>query len=229
MGFLPGRIKGVCSKQYFKIKKKIMLNVFFKIVMAVFFIACLYSCAKLPVQSVQLMQQIKDEGQRMHKLNLAYVNLLFENKKAAVDTFMEKEYIPAYMQRVKELFDENDTKVDNNNWQTIFPQIIPHVNAARDSLQGALIANKNKITGRLNEDYNFYKQACDAQIGLLSSATKLNNTSRQIFNAAASKFSGGKTDLTQLEQTLDGVLKKGGSIAEKILGINDAIQSFITN
>ncbi len=205
-------------------KKNILSNI---IVFA--FLLCLASCVKLPVNSVSLMQQIKDEGQRMHKLNLAYVNLLFENKKAAADTFMEKEYIPAYMQRVKELFDENDTKVDNSNWQTIFPQMIPHINAARDSLQRALITNKNKITDRLNEDYSFYKQACDAQIGLLSSAVKLNNTSRQIFNNAVSKLSGGKTDLTQLEQTLDNVLKKGSTIAEKVLGINDAVQSFITH
>ncbi len=187
------------------------------------------SCSKLPVSTVSIMQQIKDEGQRMHKLNLAYVNLLFENKKNAVDTFMEKEYIPAYMRRVKELFDDNETKVDNNNWQTIFPKMIPHINAARDSIQQALIVNREKITNKLKEDFDFYKQACDAQIGLLSSATKLNNTGRKIFDAAVSKLSGSKTDITQLEQTLDNVLKKGGSIAEKILGLNNAVQSFITN
>ncbi len=191
-----------------------------------FIILLLYSCAKLPMQSVSLMQQIKDEGTRMHKLNLAYVNLVFENKKTAVDSFIENEYTPAYLKRVKELMDDNNVKVDNNNWQTFFPKIVPVINAARDSLQHALTENKTKLVEKLNEDFGFYKQACDAQIALLSSASKLNNASRQVFNTMASKITGGKTDLTMLEQRLDAVLNKGGSIAEKILGINEAIQAF---
>jgi hypothetical protein len=59
------------------------------------------SCTKLPVQSVNLMQQIKDEGQRIHKLNMAYVNLLFEHKNAEVDSFMKKEYIPEFIANIK--------------------------------------------------------------------------------------------------------------------------------
>lgn len=204
------------------------MDKFFKL-LALVYLFGLFSCAKLPVQSVSLMQQIKDEGQRMHKLNLAYVNLLFQDKKNAVDTFIDREYTPAYLKRIKELMDENQSKIDNENWQTIFPQMIPHINAARDSLQGALLANKNKIIEQLNEDYNFYKQACDAQIMLLSSATRLNGATKQIFNSVAGKITGGKTDLSVLENLLDNALKKGGSIAEKILGINEAIQAFTIN
>lgn len=172
------------------------------------------------------MQQIKDEGTRMHKLNLAYVNLLFQDKKAAVDSFIQNEYTPVYLKRVKELMDDNDLTVNNDNWPAIFPQIVPIINAARDSLQNALAENKSRLVEKLNEDYNFYKQACDDQIALLSSATKLNSASRQVFNSLTSKITGGKTDLTMLEQRLDAVLGKGGSIAEKILGINEAVQAF---
>ncbi len=193
-------------------------------------IILLHSCAKLPVQSVSLMQQIKDEGTRMHKLNVAYVNLVFNKQMEDVDTFMEKHYIPEYMARVKQLIDENDTKIDmNKNWQTIFPQMIPYINAARDSLTKALATNKNKIIEKLNDDFRFYEQACDAQIALLSSATKLNNTTRQIFDKAAGKLTGGKTDLSSLEQRLEGVLKKGGNMAEKILSINEIVESFTHN
>jgi hypothetical protein len=186
----------------------------------------LHSCAKLPVSSVSLMQQIKDEGTRMHKLNIAYVNMLFENKKAAVDSFIENEYTQAYIKRTKELMDGNNFKVDNTNWQSLLPKMLPVINAARDSLQNTLAENKNRLVEKLNEDYGYYKQACDAQIALLSSATKLNNASRQVFNSIAAKITGGKTDLTMLEQRLDGALKKGSSIAEKILGINEAVQAF---
>lgn len=203
---------------------------FFYTVVAALGLLLFVSCAKLPVQSVSLMQQIKDEGQRMHKLNVAYINLLFENKNAEADSFMEKEYIPEYISNIKRLMDENDTRIDmNENWQEIFPKIIPVVNAVRDSLRTALLNNKNKIITKLNEDYDLYKQACDAQIALLSSATKINNTTRQIINSIAGKITGNKTDLSMLEQRLEGFLQKGETIAQKILVINDAVQSFTGN
>ncbi len=205
------------------------IKFFYTAILVVGFLS-LVSCAKLPVQSVSLMQQIKDEGQRMHKLNVAYINLLFENKNAEVDSFMDKEYIPEYISNIKRLMDENDNRIDmNENWQEIFPKIIPVVNAVRDSLRTALLNNKNKIITKLNEDYDLYKQACDAQIALLSSATKINNTTRQIINSIAGKITGNKTDLSMLEQRLEGFLQKGETIAQKILGINDAVQSFTGN
>jgi len=194
------------------------------------YILCMLSCAKLPVQSVNLMQQIKDEGQRMHKLNIAYVNLVFGNKNDEVDSFMKKEYIPEFLGRIKQGIEENDTKIDmNEQWPQIFPKIVPVINAVRDSLRTALLINKGKIITKLNDDYELYKQACDAEIGLLSSATKLNNSTRQIFNSLVGKVTGNKTDLSMLEQKLDGFLQKGESIAQKILFLNDAVQSLTGN
>jgi hypothetical protein len=193
-------------------------------------ILCMLSCAKIPVQSVNLMQQIKDEGQRMHKLNIAYVNMVFESKNAEVDSFMKKEYIPEFLGRIKEGFDANDTRIDmNEHWPEVFPKIVPLVNAVRDSLRNALAMNKGKIVTKLNDDYEFYKQACDAQINLLSSATKLNNSTKQIFNSLLGKATGNKIDLSTLEQKLDGFLHKGEGIAQKILFLNESVQTLTGN
>ena len=193
-------------------------------------ILCMLSCAKLPVQSVNLMQQIKDEGQRMHKLNIAYVNMVFESKNAEVDSFMKKEYIPEFLGRIKEGFDANDTRIDmNEHWPEVFPKIVPQVNAVRDSLRNALAINKGKIVTKLNDEYEFYKQACDAQINLLSSATKLNNSTKQIFNSLLGKATGNKIDLSTLEQKLDGFLQKGEGIAQKILFLNESVQTLTGN
>jgi hypothetical protein len=205
------------------------MNIFFKIFSSAY-ILCMLSCAKLPVQSVNLMQQIKDEGQRMHKLNIAYVNMVFEKNNAEIDSFMNKEYIPSMISSMKKSFDENDTKIDmNKQWPQIFPKIVPVVNGIRDSLRTALEENRGKIISKLKEDYEFYRQACDAQIGLLSSATKLNNNTRQIFNTLVTKASGNKTDLNMLEKKLDGFLQQGESIAQKILFLNQAVQSITGN
>jgi hypothetical protein len=174
------------------------------------------------------MQQIKDEGQRMHKLNVAYVNLMFESKNAAVDSFMKHEYIPEFIGNIKKGVEANGIDMAAQ-WQEVFPKIVPLVNAVRDSLRTALSTNRQKVINKLNEDYEFYKQACDAQIGLLSSAAKLNNTSKQVFNTLAGKITNNKVDLAMLEQKLNGFLKEGDSIAQKILFINDAVQTITGN
>lgn len=193
-----------------------------------FSIIFISSCAKLPLNAVSLMQQIKDEGQRMHQLNLAYVNMMFESKNAEVDSFMNKEYIPEFIGNIKKGIDNSNGQIDmNKEWPKIFPKLVPVINAVRDSLRLALLNNKGKIADKLNEDYAFYKQACDAQISLLASATKLNSTTRQIFDSLLGKATGNKTDLTLLEQKLNGFLKKGESIAQKILFLNEAVETVI--
>jgi hypothetical protein len=199
-----------------------------KTMIAIITIAFAASCAKLPVNAVSLMQQIKDEGQRMHQLNLAYVNMMFESKNAEVDSFMNKEYIPGFIGNIKKGIDNSNGQIDmNKDWPKVFPKIVPVINAVRDSLRSALLNNKGKITAKLNEDYDFYKQACDAQISLLASVTKLNGTTRQIFNSLLGKATGNKTDLTMLDQKLEGFLKKGESISQKILFLNQAVETVI--
>jgi hypothetical protein len=188
----------------------------------------LLSCAKLPVSSAALMQQIKDEGTRMHKLNIAYVNLFFETKNAEVDSFIKKEYMPDLLANVKKITEQSNINM-NEKWPDFFIKLNPVINSVRDSLRTALVQNKNKITAKLTEDFMMYTQACDAQISLLSSATKLNNTTRQLFNNTVTKVSGNKLDLGTLEKKLDGILMSGNTVAQKILLLNDAVQTIIGN
>jgi hypothetical protein len=188
----------------------------------------LFSCAKLPVQSVNLMQQIKDEGTRMHKLNVAYVNLFFDTKNAEVDSFIRKEYMPDVLANIKKITEQANINM-NEKWQEFFIKLNPVINGVRDSLRTALAQNKNKILAKLSDNYTMYAQACDAQISLLSSATKLNATTRQIFNSTVAKVSGNKLDLGTLEKKLDGILMGGNTAAQKILLLNDAVQTIIGN
>jgi len=47
------------------------------------FICCIVisSCAKMPSQAVDLSHALKDEGQRMHEINIALVEYVFNEKK----------------------------------------------------------------------------------------------------------------------------------------------------
>lgn len=189
----------------------------------------LSSCAtKLPVQAVTLMQQISDEGTRMHKLNVAYVNKVFNEKTTDINIFIDKEYLPELVKNIQKQI--AGTAVDmNKEWPTVIQKLTPQVNGVKDSLQQTLTNNKFKILFALNQDYTFFKQACDAEINLLSSAAKLNEEKRQIFDGLLKKISADKIDASKLEQVLDNYLKKGSTISAKILNFQNDIDALFQN
>jgi hypothetical protein len=192
-----------------------------------FVLACLVmlasSCSpKIPVQSVTLMQQISDEGTRMHKINIAFVGKAFDEKTEEINDFIKNVYTPDLIDGIKaQLVGQ---KVDwEKEWPTLLAKLMPQITATGDSLKKALNDNRVKIVTKLNDDYAVYKEACETQVSLLSSAVKLNETSRSILDTLTKKISNNKIDADKLEAALDKFLAKGSTTAEKILSLNDDI------
>ncbi|RYF90355.1 MAG: hypothetical protein EOO03_03855 [Chitinophagaceae bacterium] len=48
----------------------------------------LASCARVPVQAVTLSAVLKDEGERMHNLNVLLVDYVFNEKKHLINEFI---------------------------------------------------------------------------------------------------------------------------------------------
>jgi len=191
-------------------------------------ILCLLAagCAKIPVQSVTLMQQIQQEGERMHRLNVAYVNKTFNDKLNAVNEFMQNEYIPDLMKGIKAKIAKDSINM-NNEWEKLFAKLNPVINSVKDSLTRALEQNRSRIITKLNEDYLVYQQACETQLNFLNSAVKVNQASKNAADAVIKKFSGNKIDLATLEQVLDKYLKKGESAASMVLNLYNDINTNI--
>ncbi len=187
----------------------------------------LNSCApKLPPQAVGLMQQISNEVDRMHKLNLAYVNKAFSEKMEDVNVFIEKEYTPEMIKNIQKQI--AGVNIDmNKEWPTVVQKLSPQISATKDSLQKALVENRIRIISKLNEDYNILKQACDAEMNLLSSAVKLSETNRQVYDGLIKKISGNKLDAPKLEQALNGYLQKGSSVAGMILNLQENMNAIL--
>ncbi len=185
------------------------------------------SCApKLPPQAVSLMQQISNEVDRMHKLNLAYVNKAFSEKMEDVNVFIEKEYTPEMIRNIQKQI--AGVNIDmNKEWPSVIQKLSPQISATKDSLQKALVENRIRIITKLNDDYNILKQACDAELNLLSSAVKLSETNKQVLNGLISKISGNKLDASKLEQALNGYLQKGSSVAGMILNLQENINTIL--
>lgn len=187
----------------------------------------IHSCTpKLPPQSVSLMQQISNEVDRMHKLNLAYVNKTFTQKMDEVNEFIDKEYTPEMIRNIQKQI--AGVNVDmNKEWPAVIQKLSPQISATKDSLQKALVDNRIRIISKLNEDYSILKQACDAELNLLSSAVKLNETNRQVFDGLIRKISNDKLNPSKLEQALNGYLKKGSSVATMILNLQENMNTIL--
>jgi hypothetical protein len=187
------------------------------------------SCAKIPVQSVTLMHQIQQEGERMHKLNVAYVNKLFNEKLDQVNAFIQNEYTPDLLSNIKSGLQKAGIDM-NEKWDVVFAKTIPQINAYKDSLTRALDQNRVKIITKLNQDFQVYQQACELQLNMLNSAAKVNTASKNAADAVIKKFTGNKADLGKLESILNKYLKKGETASNMVLTLyNDINDQIIAN
>ena len=190
----------------------------------ILFLISAASCAKVPIQAVELSQALKDEGGRMHQLNLALVEYVFNEKKHLVNEFMTNEYTPELVKNVAEKLPPGiDFKAE---LPEIIQAINPKIDARRDSLLGVLQNQKMLIVQQLNTDYKVYDEAFAAMQNLLLSASKLNSSRTSVYDDIK-KLSAGKIDLQGINNALDNFIKGGGSVGEKATVLAGTIQTFL--
>lgn len=182
------------------------------------------SCAKVPIQAVELSQALKDEGGRMHQMNLALVEYVFNEKKHLVNEFMTNEYTPELVKNVAAMLPADiDLKTE---LPEIIKAINPKIDARRDSLLGVLQEQKMAIVQQLNTDYKVYDEAFAVMQNLLLSASKLNSSRTSVYDDIK-KLSAGKIDLQGINNALDRFIKGGGSVGEKAILLTSTIQTLL--
>ncbi|MBC7868339.1 MAG: hypothetical protein H7X88_12460 [Gloeobacteraceae cyanobacterium ES-bin-316] len=193
-----------------------------------FFVAfiCLgiVSCARMPVQAVELSHALKEEGQRMHSLNLTLVEYVFNEKKHLVNEFINNEYSPALIENFKTLLPASiDVKKE---LVEIMQAINPKIAQRRDSLLQVLQEQKNMISQKLNADYKVYEEAFTAMQNLLASAARL-NTQRESVYADLKALSNNRINLQGIDNALNQFILGAGSVGEKTVLLTNSIQTFL--
>lgn len=182
------------------------------------------SCARMPVQAVELSKALKEESGRMHEMNLALVEYVFNEKKHLVNEFINNEYSPAFIENfVKRLPPDTDIK---RELPEIIAAINPRIDARRDSLLSVLQEQKMAINAQLNADYKVYDNAFAAMQNLLASATKLNSSRTNVYEDIK-KLSSGKIDLQGINNAVDNFIKGAGSVGEKTILLTSTIQTLL--
>jgi len=182
------------------------------------------SCAKIPVQSVELADQIYTEGERMHRLNIALVNRLFSEKREKIDEFIRLRYTPRVLDNfVAQVPVNTDVKKELPGMMN---SIIPRINERRDSMQAVLEANRIKIIDQLNQDFQQYQAACKGLSSLLQSAADV-GTERKKVLGQISALSGNTLDFEQLETTIDQFIVQTGDWQQSVDQINKGISNLL--
>ena len=182
------------------------------------------SCAKIPIQAVDLSRALKEEGNRMHQLNLSLVEYVFNEKKHLVNEFLKNEYSPAFIENfTKRLPADTDVKKE---LPEIIAAINPRIDARRDSLISALQQQKMLVLQKLNDDYQVYDAAAQSLQDLLVSASKLNKSRTSVYGDIK-KLSGNRINLQGINNALDQFIMGAGSVGEKTLLLTGTIETFL--
>lgn len=194
-----------------------------KLILLLFYIL-LSSCAKLPVQTISLVEAISEEGTRMHRINTALVNNLFANKRDQVDAFIRNEYTPEF---IKEFMKNIPPGTDlEKELPAMMNAMIPEINSRRDAMQSALEENRIKIIDKLNEDYLIYEMACMELKKLIESAVKVDKERKNLL-AQVQNLAGTKIDIEKLENQLDTFILDAGDYGKKLVKLNEEINKLL--
>lgn len=184
----------------------------------------LFSCAKMPVQSVSLLEAVEEEGARMHAINMALLQSMFREKKEMINQFIAQEYTPTMVENFKsQLPKDTDYKAD---FALMVQSLMPRINARKDSLLNALDAEQFKLLDQMEKDYAVYRNATGELKRLLTSASKIDAEKKAMFDAAKS-VSKNRVDLVSIEGAIDRFIMTGGSVGANMQKLSDTINSFI--
>jgi hypothetical protein len=190
----------------------------------IIFLIPVASCAKIPIQAVELSHSLKDESDRMHQMNLSLVEYVFNEKKHLVNEFIAKEYTPVFIENfMKILPPDTDVKKELPD---IIAAINPRIDARRDSLNSVLQDQKMAIVQQLNTDYKVYSEAFAAMQNLLTSASKLNSSRTSVYDDIK-KLSGNRINLQGINNALDNFITGAGSVGEKTVLLTSTVQTFL--
>ena len=179
-------------------------------------ISSIYACASIPASTATLSEEVIAEADAMHKLNIALVNQLFDERKDKVNNFINNQYIPAFVKNFEAQIPANvDVKAELPN---ILKSVMPVISRKRDSLHNLLDTQRNQIITSLNDNYSNYQRASGTLQNLITSAVKLKkseaNTLAQIENLTNTSL-----NVNKIESHLDSLLIKTGNGFDKLLNV----------
>ena len=188
-------------------------------------LVCFTSCAKIPVQSVNLIDALAEEGNRMHTINLVFLNGIFKAKKERIDEFIKTQYTPTFIAEFqKNIPKETDLRTELPG---ILKSIAPRIAERRDSMQSALEDQRTKLVSKLEQDYKAFESATSELRMLLVSASNINKETQGLFTKTKN-LTKGAVDLSAVDSSIERFIVSGGkNLSSGLADLNNAINTII--
>lgn len=183
-------------------------------------------CARIPSQTLDLIEAIETEGHRMHRVNVSLVNKLFAEKRKRVDNFIKLEYTPQFIQNFMGNVPPGYQINLENDLPDMLSSMIPQINDRRDKMQETLESQRIKIQEKLSLDYIQFSEAIESLKGLIDSAVKVEEERAMLSNQIR-ELSRDKIDMNAIETKLDSFITTAGDIGEKTSELNNAIDEIL--
>lgn len=190
------------------------------LVLILFLGTLITSCAKIPIQSVDLIDAIQKEGERMHQINISLVNSVFEKKKEQVDNFVQNNYAPNFANEVINRISSDS--IVKSDLIEFLSYSLPIINGQREKMYNSLEDAKNVLINDLHKDHIAFQNACEELKKLLISAVKVDEEREKLLRIT-STFSNNKIDPNTLESAIDSYLSNNGDSVKTIEGIQNII------
>lgn len=182
-------------------------------------------CATIPKESVSLSQEI---GNGMVSQQSAYINLLnnyFALKRQAIDDFIEKEYLPAYIKNIQAKLQAANEKPDSFD-SKMLSDIVAKIIQRRDGMQRELERVRIHILENVEGEHTRLLQANTSITALLQSAVDVKQASISA-EETVKKVTSGRIDLEEIEKKFNEYLIKSGDLSSKAEDLFDLIKPFI--
>ncbi|MGY6560475.1 MAG: hypothetical protein ACXITV_00045 [Luteibaculaceae bacterium] len=171
-----------------------------------FLLFFLVGCARIPAESITLVQFLKLEGQKMHQTNVALVNAKFQEKAKAVDQFIYLEYIDGFAQEfAAKIPDEIDL---HREFPAILRSSLKEVSRTRNDMQSSLENNRVEVLTKLEQDFARFSEACLSLEQLLRSSNALSKSQSE-FIGNLYQLSPKPLDISMLDSSLNQLLWEG--------------------
>lgn len=178
------------------------------------------SCARIPAASVELNQEINREIERLHRLNVALTQQLFESKKAQVRQFIKYEYSPDFIARSLSVLEAAGYQVEDS-LHTVVYQLSMQINEREAGMIRQLEAARDSTLQALDREYQLVMMAGNEMQRFLKSASAVEKERKEIY-ALTHQIIGQRFDLQQFQQQLDQWVLNAGKGGSQLMKVNEA-------
>lgn len=184
----------------------------------------LAGCAKIPIETVQLSEAIKNEGARMHNINVVLIEKLFQEKTFRINEFVKKEFAPQFLKTFKESL-PGDVNFDTE-FEDLVSAAYPEIEKYKDSLTNVLVEQKLIILNKLNKDFQVYNNASIELQNFLRSGAKLNQAQSAVLQNLQ-LLSNNKINIEKIDQAANKFISDAGTIGSKATSFADMINQIL--